>query len=166
MKRGARGLKLWKNIGLTLRDEKERLFLLDDPRLAPVWAAVAEAGIPILIHSADPVAFFQPLGPTNERLEKLLAHPDWHFYGPQFPSMMQLLDALEHVVAVNPGIDFIGAHVGCYAEDLAWVDRMVTAYPNFNVDISEASGTCFARHGHLPADGPRLSQIPSLSQHG
>ena len=82
------------------------------------------------------MAFFQPLGPTNERLEELLAHPDWHFYGPQFPSMMQLLDALEHVVAVNPGIDFIGAHVGCYAEDLAWVDRMLTAYPNFNVDIS------------------------------
>lgn len=136
VRRGARGLKLWKDVGLTRYDEHDKLFLLDDARLKPVWAAVAEARIPILVHSADPAAFFRPLDETNERLEELIRHPDWHFYGPQFPSMMQLLDALEHVVADNPTIPFIGAHVGCYAEDLSWVDRMMTAYPNFNADIS------------------------------
>jgi predicted TIM-barrel fold metal-dependent hydrolase len=134
--RGAKGLKLWKDVGLRVRDEHDRLFLLDDTRLAPIWAAVAEANIPVLVHSADPLAFFNPLDATNERYEELLAHPDWHFYGPQFPSMMQLLDALEHTVAMNPKVTFIGAHVGCYAEDLAWVDRMLTNYPNFTVDIS------------------------------
>ena len=135
-KRGAKGLKLWKDVGLTRKDENGELFFFDDPRLSPMWEAVAEARIPVLVHSADPAAFFQPLGPTNERLEELVAHPDWHFYGAPFPSLMQLLDALEHVVAANPTIPFIGAHVGCYAEDLAWVDRMLTSYTNFNVDIS------------------------------
>ena len=136
VKRGARGLKLWKDVGLTRKDENGKLFFFDDPRLKPMWEAVAEAHIPVLVHSADPAAFFQPLGPTNERLEELVAHPDWHFYGPEFPSLMQLLDALEHTVAANPTIPFIGAHVGCYAEDLAWVDRMMTSYTNFNADIS------------------------------
>ena len=136
VRRGAKGLKLWKVIGLTLRDEHDELFFLDDPRLTPVWDAVAEAGIPILVHIADPVAFFKPLDATNERLEELIAHPDWHFYGPQFPSMQRLLDSLENCVAANPKINFIGAHVGCYAEDLTWVDRMMSTYPNFNADIS------------------------------
>lgn len=135
-RRGASGLKLWKDIGLRLKDEHGELFFLDDPRLAPVWAAVAEAKIPILVHIADPAAFFRPLDATNERYEELVRHPDWHFYGPEFPSLQRLLDSLENCVAANPGVPFIGAHVGCYAEDLGWVDRMLTSYPNFNIDIS------------------------------
>lgn len=135
-KRGAKGLKLWKDVGLTRKDENGKLFFLDDPRMNPMWEAVAEARIPVLVHTADPAAFFQPLTATNERLEEIVAHPDWHFYGPEFPSLMRLLDALEHVVAAFPTIPFIGAHVGCYAEDLGWVDRMMTSYGNFNVDIA------------------------------
>lgn len=135
-KAGASGLKLWKDIGLRNKDEKGELFFLDDPRLAPVWAEVADAGIPILVHIADPVAFFRPLDATNERFEELVRHPDWHFYGPEFPSLERLLESLEKTVAANPRIQFIGAHVGCLAEDLAWVDRMISTYPNFNVDIS------------------------------
>jgi predicted TIM-barrel fold metal-dependent hydrolase len=150
--RGAVGLKLWKDIGLRLRDERGELFFLDDPRLAPVWAAVAEAGLPVLVHIADPLAFFSPLDPSNERIEELLAHPDWHFHGPQFPSFERLLDSLEHCVAANPGVNFIGAHVGCYAEDLSWVDRMLVAYPNFNVDISAR----IAELGRQPRAARRL----------
>jgi predicted TIM-barrel fold metal-dependent hydrolase len=134
--RGAAGVKLWKDIGLRLRDERDELFLLDDPRLTPVWETVEQTGIPVLVHTADPAAFFRPLDATNERLEELLAHPDWHFFGPEFPSLQRLLDALEHCVAAWPGVTFIGAHVGCYAEDLSWVDRMLTSYPNFTIDIA------------------------------
>jgi predicted TIM-barrel fold metal-dependent hydrolase len=129
-------VKLWKDIGLRLRDEHGKLFFLDDTRFAPIWEAIAETDIPVLVHTADPAAFFRPLDETNERLEELLVHPDWHFHGPEFPSLTRLLEALEQCVAANPGVTFIGAHVGCYAEDLSWVDRMLASYPNFNVDIA------------------------------
>jgi predicted TIM-barrel fold metal-dependent hydrolase len=134
--RGAAGLKVWKDVGLHVRDESGTLVLCDDERLAPVWEVAARADLPVLIHIADPPAFFEPLSEQNERLEQLLAHPEWHFADPRFPRFQVLIDALEHLVADNPGVTFIGAHVGCNAEDLAWVGRMFKTYPNFYVDIA------------------------------
>lgn len=134
--RGARGIKLWKDIGLRVVDEHGDMVFLDDPRLEPLWQSIAANRMTVLVHTADPAAFFEPLDETNERVEELLRHPDWYFFGPQFPPLSRLLDALENVVAAHPGITFIGAHVGCYAEDLDWVDRMLTGYPNFFVDMA------------------------------
>ena len=84
--RGARGLKVWKTVGLGARDPQGRLVLPDDERLDPIWATAGELGIPILIHIADPVAFFEPLDATNERWEELHGHPDWHFWPPMDPA--------------------------------------------------------------------------------
>lgn len=99
-------------------------------RLSDVWSAAGELDLPILIHTADPAAFFEPLDGTNERLEELVDHPDWYFGdATRFPRMQTLLDAFEEVVAAHPDVTVIGAHVGCYVEDLAWVDRMLSTYP-------------------------------------
>ena len=78
-RRGARGLKVWKDLGLHLRDARRRVGDARRRRLDPVWDAVAAAGIPVTIHVADPVAFFEPLDARNERVEELLANPDWWF---------------------------------------------------------------------------------------
>jgi predicted TIM-barrel fold metal-dependent hydrolase len=136
VRRGAAGLKLWKDIGLRVRDEHGELVFLDDHRLEPLWAALADSGVPVLIHTADPVAFFQPLDRHNERLEELLRHPDWHFHGPEFPPLERLMDALESVVAAHPRVRFIGAHVGCLAENLDRVESMLDRYPNYRIDIA------------------------------
>jgi predicted TIM-barrel fold metal-dependent hydrolase len=133
---GARGLKVWKDLGLGIRDASGELVLPDDERAAPVFAAAGELGLPVLIHTADPVAFFAPLDARNERLEELSRHPEWSFCGPGFPSFDRLMEALEGVVAAHPRTTFIAAHVGCYAEDLAWVGRMLDSYPNLLIDIS------------------------------
>jgi predicted TIM-barrel fold metal-dependent hydrolase len=140
VRRGARGLKVWKPLGLQYRDTSGRLIPIDDIRLSDLWDAAASLHIPVLIHIADPVAFFQPLDRFNERWEELQGHPDWHFYGPNFPSFDALMEQFERLVARHPGTTFIGAHVGCYAENLAWVGRMIRTYPNFNVDIAARLG--------------------------
>lgn len=136
IRRGANGLKVWKDVGLRIRDESGELIFLDDHRLDQVWSVAAAAGLPILVHTADPVAFFQPLDHRNERIEELLRHPDWYFGSDEFPPLPRLLDALEGMIAAFPAIPFIGAHVGCLAEDLDWVDRMLGRYPNFAVDLA------------------------------
>ncbi|HTF09202.1 MAG TPA: amidohydrolase family protein [Asanoa sp.] len=149
---GARGVKVWKDLGLTVTDASGAKVLPDDPRLAEVFAAAGELGLPVLIHTADPIAFFGPLGATNERLEELSENPDWWFGAPGYPTFDRLMAALETVVAGAPGTTFIGAHVGCAAEDLAWVDGMLTRYPNFHVDL----GGRLAELGRQPRATRRL----------
>lgn len=133
---GAVGVKVWKDLGLRQRDHSGELILSDDPRLEPLWATAGDLGLPIWIHIADPVAFFDPIDERNERLELLLARPDWSFHGPEFPEFHRLVDALEAVVATHPATTFVGVHMGCYPENLGWVGRMLERYPNFHVDIA------------------------------
>ncbi len=141
--RGARGLKVWKHLGLIARDPAGQLVAVDDARLDPLWATAAELGLPVIIHIADPVAFFDPLDATNERWEELQEHPDWHFWpprghagGPGYPGFDELLDGLDRMIGRHPATTFVGAHVGCAAEDLELVGAMLERHPNYHVDIA------------------------------
>lgn len=136
---GARGLKVWKDLGLAV-EARGRRVLPDDPMLAPVWAAAGAAGVPVLVHVADPVAFFLPADRRNERLEEMLRVPRTSRHGGGYPAFRRLVDALEHVVAAHPGTEFVAAH-GCYAENLAHVGGLMDRYPNFAVDIAGAANS-------------------------
>src|SRR5262249_25568413 len=133
---GARGLKVWKDLGLRVRDAQQRLVLPDDPRLRPLWDAAASVGVPVGIHTPDPAAVFEPVDAENERLEELLRNPRFAVGPNESPGFDALMNSLECAVAGSPSTTFIGAHVGCFAEDLGWVDRMLTKYPNFHIDIA------------------------------
>ena len=133
---GAEGLKIWKPFGLHVTDDGGVRAALDDARLDPIWETAAALHWPVLIHIADPVAFFDPLDNQNERWEELHAHPDWHFPSPPFPPFLQLMDEFAGLVARHPQTTFIGAHVGCYSENLGWVAALLDRCPNFYVDIS------------------------------
>ncbi len=134
--RGAEGLKVWKPFGLHVRDPHGDLVSVDDERLDVLWATAGELGLPVLIHVADPVAFFDPLDETNERWEELQAHPDWQFPSPPYPSFISIVEGLFALVRRHPQTTFIGAHVGCYAENLGWVGHMLDACPNYRIDIA------------------------------
>jgi predicted TIM-barrel fold metal-dependent hydrolase len=138
--RGAFGLKIWKPFGLQVRDSQSELVRVDDPRLDPLWQAAAQLDMPVIIHVADPVAFFDPIDETNERWEELGEHPDWAFTSPPFPPFLDILDGLHNLVRRHPATTFIGAHVGCYAENLEYVGNMLDECPNFYVDISGRLG--------------------------
>jgi predicted TIM-barrel fold metal-dependent hydrolase len=133
---GAKGIKVWKDLGLHVRDARGDLILPDDDRLAPLWDACAEASVPVFIHTADPVAFFDPVDERNERYEQLHAHPEWSFADPAFPRFDRLIDALESLVFAHPDTTFVGVHVGGYAENLGRVGDMLDRYPNYHVDVA------------------------------
>ncbi len=149
---GARGLKLWKDLGLTLRDRTGDLVRVNDPRLDPLLAKAGELGLPVLVHAADPVAFFDPLDTGNERYEELVAHPDWHFHGPRFPPFRRIIEDFRDLVRRHPRTTFIGAHVGGYAENLGYVGGMLRECPNYYVDI----GARAAELGRQPYSARRF----------
>jgi predicted TIM-barrel fold metal-dependent hydrolase len=137
---GVQGLKVFKTLGLEYRDNNGKLVVVDDPRIDPVWAMAGELDIPVLIHSSDPVAFFWPLDETNERWDELHDHPDWHFYGKDYPPFIVPLEAQLRVIARHPNTRFISAHVMSYAENLKYVAEALDKYPNLYVDIGERIG--------------------------
>lgn len=132
---GVRGLKIFKSLGLTIRDKSGQVVPVDDPRLDPIWAKCGEHGIPVVIHVSDPKAFFTPTDRYNERYDELGAHPNWAFHGDQFPSKEEILAQRNRVIARHPKTVFIGAHVGNLPEELHRVGNWLDIYPNFYVEI-------------------------------
>ncbi|MEO1525214.1 MAG: amidohydrolase family protein [Planctomycetota bacterium] len=133
-KRGVSGVKIFKQFGLRYKNPDGSLIAIDDPRWDPIWAKCGELGLPIIIHTADPAAFFDPIDETNERWEELSRHPDWSFHGDQFPSREALLEARNRVIARHPQTKFIGAHIANNPEDLATVGQWLDEYPNLWVE--------------------------------
>src|SRR5579885_2543663 len=122
-KAGAKGLKVLKTLGLFLRDTNtHKLVRIDDPRFDPMWEAAGSLKMPIAIHTSDPLAFFLPIDRFNERWEELHAHPDWSFYGKDFPSDRELQEMRRTVMRRHPRTQFVCLHVA-EAEDLGYVSE-------------------------------------------
>jgi len=132
---GAKGLKFHKTLGLRYRYKDGKLMTVDDPKLDLVWEMCAKHQRPVVIHIADPAAFFTPLDRSNERWHELNANPGWLFFGDKFPQRQDLLDQLHRVIAKHPKTTFINTHFGNNAEDLASVADKLDKYPNMYVDI-------------------------------
>jgi len=136
VEKGAQGLKIFKRLGLMLRDSTGRLIAPDDRRLTPLWNTAAELGVPVLIHVADPPAFFMKLDRSNERWEEMNLHPDWCFNTNSFPSYEELRRSQEKLFRRHKKTTFICAHVMSSGADLGYVRRALDRFPNVYVDIA------------------------------
>lgn len=128
------GIKVWKDLGLTLKDKNGEFLKVDDERLVPFFEKAGEMNFPVMFHIADPDAFFLPIDRLNERYEELAAHPDWGFYGSHF-SKEELLAQRDSIFQRHPNTTFVCAHLAEKSEDLAYVGRLLDANPNLYVDI-------------------------------
>jgi predicted TIM-barrel fold metal-dependent hydrolase len=141
VKMGARGVKVWRNLGLKTVDHAERLLTVDDPRLDALWTKAGELKVPVLIHVGDPDAGFLPVDRFNERFEQLRAKNDrlglgMSYAGPGFPAKTVILQQFENIVKKHPNTMFIGAHMAESAENLQHLSSLLDRYPNLYVDIS------------------------------
>lgn len=134
--RGISGLKFFKQFGLGYRNADGSLIAIDDERFNPIWQLCGDLKIPIIMHTADPSAFFLPIDAHNERAEELLRHPDWSYFGKEVPSREELHAARNRVIARFPDTTFIAAHLGNDAEDLRQVATWLDTYPNMVVEIA------------------------------
>jgi uncharacterized protein len=135
VRRGARGLKFLKDLGLGVRTSDGKLLRIDDPRLDLVWQECGRLGIPVSIHTSDPEAFFTPVDANNERYEELQVNPTWSFYDHDFPSKQELLEERNRVIERHPNTTFIALHVANWPENLDAVSTWLDRYPNMMVEF-------------------------------
>jgi len=136
---GVRGLKLWKDIGCTIKDSSGAYISPDDSRLRPIFEAAAKYDLIVLFHIADPVSFFTPVDGRNEFYESLCDNPDWVFYdkgGEGRYSFEDLMEAQDNLLTQNPETTFIIAHVGSNAENLGWVGAQLDKHKNMYIDTA------------------------------
>ncbi|MGH9368352.1 MAG: amidohydrolase family protein [Thermoanaerobaculia bacterium] len=143
---GARGLKIYKNFGMTVKDVEGRRVTVDDARLDPVWEKCAALGIPVLIHTAEPRPFFEPQDRFNERWLELKQFPQRARPPDKYPSWEQLLAEQHRLFARHPKTKFIDAHLGWLGGDLARLGRLLEACPNVSTEI----GAVLAELGRQP----------------
>ncbi len=135
VKKGAQGLKVHKSLGLGVKEKDGGYLKVDTPKLDKVWAKCNELGIPVEIHTADPIAFFTPLDRHNEWLKVLIDYPNWVFNKPEFYSYNELSQQRNNVIAKHKNTIFINAHMANIPENLQKLSEWLDMYPNFYVDI-------------------------------
>ena len=149
---GAKGLKIYKSLGLRNKDIEGKRIAVNDPRLDPIWQTCAELGIPVLIHSADPKSFWEPMDSNNERWLELKTRPRRKRSDTDPAPWQQIIDEQHALFKKHPQTLFINAHMGWYANDLGRLGELMDAIPNMYVGI----GAVIAELGRQPRNARRF----------
>ncbi len=147
VKYGAKGLKIYKSLGMRNVDNNGKLVSVDDPRLDPVWAKCGALGIPVLIHTADPKSFWDPFDENNERWLELKTHPGRRM-GESEVDFEELIQAQHNIFKRHSQTKFINAHMGWYPNDLKKLGELLDEMPNMYVEI----GAVIAELGRQPRE--------------
>jgi len=146
VKAGANGLKVYKELGLAIKDNKGKLLHVDDPRLDAIWEKCGELHIPILIHTAAPKPFWDPADDKNERWLEITLIPDRKYYNTGLPPWEELIQEQHNIIRKHPKTLFIAAHFGWYANDLDKLGTLLDSFPNMNIEF----GAVIAELGRQP----------------
>ena len=149
---GVIGLKVYKSLGLTDRDQNGQRIAIDDPRLDPIWKACGDNGIPVLIHSGEPAAFWAPKDRFNERWLELRQKPNRYRDPSSNPSFEAVLAEQHHIFKKHPHTTFINAHLGWMGGDLNRLGAHLDAHPNVVTEI----GAVLAELGRQPRRARRF----------
>lgn len=145
-KQGVRGLKIYKGLGLTDKDNQGNRIAVNDARLDPIWSKCGDLGIPILIHSGEPPAFWLPKDKKNERWLELKQKPGRYRSFKKYPSFEEIMSEQHDVFRKHPNTKFINAHLGWFGHDLERLGQLFDQLPNVYTEI----GAVLAELGRQP----------------
>lgn len=146
VEQGVRGLKVYKGLGLTDKDNQGRRIAVNDERLDPIWQKCGEMGIPVLIHSGEPAAFWEPKDKYNERWLELKQKPGRYRSLEEYPPFEEIMAEQHEVFRKHPNTIFIDAHLGWFGNDLDRLGKLLDEFPNVYTEI----GAVLAELGRQP----------------
>lgn len=143
---GARGLKLYKSQGMFNQDKNGERIKITDPRLQPIWDVCGRHGLPVLIHAADPAAFWQAHDSLNERWLELKLIPSRKREDNDPAPWESIINEQLDLFRQNPGTNFISAHFSWFANDLTHLGKLLDEIPNMYIE----TGAIIAELGRQP----------------
>jgi predicted TIM-barrel fold metal-dependent hydrolase len=146
VKQGVRGLKVYKGLGLTDKDNEGNRIAIDDPRLDAIWAKCGELKIPVLIHSGEPASFWKPKDKYNERWLELKQEPGRYRDPEKVPPFERVMSEQHNVFRKHPNTKFINAHLGWFGNDLEQLGKLFDEMPNVYTEL----GAVLAELGRQP----------------
>jgi predicted TIM-barrel fold metal-dependent hydrolase len=152
VKNGARGVKVYKSLGLSNVDSNGKRIAINDPRLDPIWKKCGELGIPVLIHSADPKSFWDKFNGDNERWLELKTHPRRKREANNPAPFEQIMNEQYTMFQKHPKTTFISAHMGWMSNNLEGLGKLLDKIPNMNVGI----GAIIAELGRQPRNAKKF----------
>jgi predicted TIM-barrel fold metal-dependent hydrolase len=138
--KGAIAVKVWKNIGMELRDNGGHFIMIDDPRFDPLIDFLAKNNIPLIGHLGEPKNCWLPIEQMTVQgdVNYFSAHPEYHMYlHPEYPSYQDQIDARDNMLAKHPNLKFIGAHFGSLEWSVDEISKRLDRFPNMAVDTAE-----------------------------
>lgn len=136
---GAITVKIWKNIGMTVRDRSGKFIMADDPGMDPVVRFIKSKGLPVTGHLGEPRNCWLPLDQMTVSSDSsyFAEHPEYHmFLHPEYPSYEDQIKARDNLLAKNPDLIFIGCHLGSLEWNVDSLAGRLDRFPNMAVDMS------------------------------
>jgi predicted TIM-barrel fold metal-dependent hydrolase len=134
---GAVAVKIWKNIGMEIKDRDGKFILPDDLKFTPIYEEIARRGKTLMSHVAEPDVAWGPPDPTDPSWSYYQENPQWYLGDKLgYPSKKAILDARDHILASNPKLRMVGVHLGSMEKDLDGIAQRLDRYPNFAIDTA------------------------------
>ncbi|WP_306549993.1 amidohydrolase family protein [Daejeonella sp.] len=140
LSKGAKAVKIWKNIGMDLKDRNGQFVMLDHPRIQPILDYLEDNKIPLIGHNGEPRDCWLPLDKMTFSQSYYSSHPEYHMYlHPEYPSYEDHIRARDNMLEKHPNLKFVGAHLGSLEWSLDELAKRLDKYPNMSVDLSRIS---------------------------
>lgn len=143
---GAVAVKIWKEIGIEIRNRDGKFILPDDPLFDPIYAHLARRGKPLHAHLAEPIDAWLPLNPESPHYSYYSGNPQWHLHGkPEYPSHAAIIAARDNILRKHPTLVVVGAHLGSLEHDLDGIAQRLAEFPHFHIEVAARTRN-LARH--------------------
>jgi predicted TIM-barrel fold metal-dependent hydrolase len=134
---GAVAAKIWKNVGMELKNTSGQYVMPDDPRFQSIYHELAVRNKTLIAHLAAVDAAWEPHSSNAPNTAYFAENPQWDMsVKPGAPTKQAILQARDHVLARNPDLRVVGAHLGSMEADLDGLASRLELYPNFAVDTA------------------------------
>lgn len=137
--KGAIGMKVWKNIGMVVKDKDGKFVMIDNPGFDAIFNYLEDNKIPVCGHLGEPKNCWMPLEEmtVNNDRQYFRDNPQYHMYlHPDFPSYEEQIQATVNRLKKHPELHYMGAHLASLEWSVDELARHFKMFPNMTADLA------------------------------